>query len=105
MLLSDIQENDSVMHIHGSILFQILSPFRLLQNILIFYFSPCLEMWARRRDKHFSLPQRLPAFDCYIAVPSTGISYLSHVFLSTNLGGRYYCSHSSDEEAGETGER
>ena len=30
---------------------------------------------------------------------------MSHVFLSTNLGGRCYCPHSSDEEAVETGER
>ena len=33
VLVSDVQESDSVIYIHVSILFQILFPFRLLQNI------------------------------------------------------------------------
>ena len=33
VLVSGIQQSDSVIHIHASILFQILFPFRLLQNI------------------------------------------------------------------------
>ena len=33
MLVSGIQQSDSVIHIHVSILFQILFPFRLLQSI------------------------------------------------------------------------
>ena len=33
VLVSGVQQSDSVMHIHVSILFQILFPFRLLQNI------------------------------------------------------------------------
>ena len=33
MLVSGVQQSDSVIHIHVSILFQILYPFRLLQNI------------------------------------------------------------------------
>ena len=33
MLVSDVQQSDSVIHIHVSTLFQILFPFRLLQNI------------------------------------------------------------------------
>ena len=33
MLVSGVQESDSVIHVHVSILFQILFPFRLLHNI------------------------------------------------------------------------
>ena len=33
VLVSGVQQSDSVMHIHISILFQILFPFTLLQNI------------------------------------------------------------------------
>ena len=33
VLVSAVQQSDSVIHIHVSILFQILFPFRLLQNI------------------------------------------------------------------------
>ena len=33
VLVSGVQQSDSVIHIHASILFQILFPFRLLQNI------------------------------------------------------------------------
>ena len=33
VLISGIQQSDSVIHIHVSILFQILFPFRLLHNI------------------------------------------------------------------------
>ena len=32
IIVSDVQQNDSVIHTHVSILFQILFPFRLLQN-------------------------------------------------------------------------
>ena len=33
VLVSGVQQSDSVIHIHVSILFQILFPFRLLHNI------------------------------------------------------------------------
>ena len=33
VLVAGVQQSDSVIHIHVSILFQILFPFRLLQNI------------------------------------------------------------------------
>ena len=33
MLVSGLQQSDSVIHLHVAILFQIFSPFRLLQNI------------------------------------------------------------------------
>ena len=33
MLVSDVQQCDSVIHIHASVLFQVLSPYRLLENI------------------------------------------------------------------------
>ena len=33
VLVSGVQYSDSVIHIHGSILFQILFPYRLLQSI------------------------------------------------------------------------
>ena len=33
VLVSDIQQSDSVIHVHVSILFQVLFPFRLLQSI------------------------------------------------------------------------
>ena len=33
MLVSGVQQSDSVIHIHMSILFQVLFPFRLLKNI------------------------------------------------------------------------
>ena len=45
VLVSGVQQSDSVIHIHVSILFQILFPFRLLQNIeqsrslLVIYFK------------------------------------------------------------------
>ena len=45
MLVSGVQQSDSVQHIHVSILFQILFPFRLLQNIeqssLCYTVGPC----------------------------------------------------------------
>ena len=45
VLTSDVQESDSVMHTHVSMLFQILFPFRLLQNIeqspLRYMVGPC----------------------------------------------------------------
>ena len=45
VLASGIQESDSVIHTHISILFQILFPFRLLQNIeqssLCYTGGPC----------------------------------------------------------------
>ena len=45
VLTSDVQESDSVMHIHVSMVFQILFPFRLLQNIelcsLCYIVGPC----------------------------------------------------------------
>ena len=48
MLVSGLQSGDSVIHIHVSVLFQILVPFRLLHNIeqsslcieFIFFFGP-----------------------------------------------------------------
>ena len=46
VLFSGVQENDSVIHIYTSILFQILSPIRLLHNIeqssLCYTVGPCL---------------------------------------------------------------
>ena len=45
MLASGIQQSDSVIHIHVSILFQIIFPIRLLQNIeqssLCYTVGPC----------------------------------------------------------------
>ena len=45
VLASGEQQSDSVIHIHVSILFQILSPFRLLENIeqcsLCYTVGPC----------------------------------------------------------------
>ena len=38
LFVSNIWQSDSVIHIHVSILFQILFPFRLLQNMFIFFF-------------------------------------------------------------------
>ena len=46
VLVSGVQQSDSVMHIRVAILFQILFPFRLLQNIdqssLYYAVGPCL---------------------------------------------------------------
>ena len=45
MIVSGVQQSDSVIHIHVSILFQILFPFRLLHNIeqssLCYTVGPC----------------------------------------------------------------
>ena len=45
VLVSGVQQSDSVLHIHVSILFQIPFPFRLLQNIeqssLCYTVGPC----------------------------------------------------------------
>ena len=45
VLVSGVQQSDSVIHIHVSILFRILFPFRLLQNIepssLSYTVGPC----------------------------------------------------------------
>ena len=45
VLVSGVQQSDSVIHIHVSILFQILFPFRLLENIeqssLCYSVGPC----------------------------------------------------------------
>ena len=45
MLVSGVQQSDSVIHIYVPILFQILFPFRLLQNIeqssLCYTVGPC----------------------------------------------------------------
>ena len=45
MTVSGIQQSDSVIHIHVSILFQIIFPFRLLHNIkqssLYYAVGPC----------------------------------------------------------------
>ena len=45
VLVSGVQQSDSIIHIHVSILFQILFPFRLLQNIkqssLCYTVGPC----------------------------------------------------------------
>ena len=45
VLVSGVQQSDSVIHIHVSILFQILFPFRLLQNTkqrpLCYTVGPC----------------------------------------------------------------
>ena len=45
VLISNIQQSDSVIHVHASVLFQILFPVRLLQNIeqssLCYTIGPC----------------------------------------------------------------
>ena len=45
VLVSGVQQSDSIIHIHVSILFQILFPFRLLHNIewssLCYTVGPC----------------------------------------------------------------
>ena len=45
VLVSGVQQSDSVIHIHVSFLFQVLFPFRLLQNIeqssLCYTVGPC----------------------------------------------------------------
>ena len=45
LLVAGVQQSDSVIHIHISILFQVLFPFRLLQNIeqssLCYTVGPC----------------------------------------------------------------
>ena len=45
MLVSGVQQSDSVLHVHVSILFQIIFPFRLLHNIdyrsLCYTVGPC----------------------------------------------------------------
>ena len=45
LLVSDVKQTDSVIHMHVSILFQINFPFRLLQNIkqhsLCYTVGPC----------------------------------------------------------------
>ena len=45
LLVSGVQQSDTVIHIHVSILFQILFPFRLLQSIeqssLCYTVGPC----------------------------------------------------------------
>ena len=45
VLVSGVQQSDSVIHIHVSILFQILFPFRLLQSVeqssLCYTVGPC----------------------------------------------------------------
>ena len=52
MLVSGVQQSDSVLHIHVSILFQIPSPVRLLQNIeqnsFCYTVGPC---WLSRLFK------------------------------------------------------
>ena len=65
VIVSGVQQSDSVMHIHVSILFQILFPFRLLHNIeqsfLCYTVGPC---WLsilniatiRSIDQSFSFP-------------------------------------------------
>ena len=49
VLVSGVQQSDSVIHIHISILFQILFPFRLLQNIeqssLCYAVGPCYNFY------------------------------------------------------------
>ena len=45
MIVSCVQQSDSVIHIHVSVIFRILFPFRLLQNIeqspLCYIVEPC----------------------------------------------------------------
>ena len=45
MIVSGVQQSDSIIHIHVSILFQILFPFRLLRDIeqrpLCYTVGPC----------------------------------------------------------------
>ena len=71
MLVSDVQQSDSVIHIHVSILFQILFPFRLLQNTeqssLCYTVGPCrlsilniVVCTCQSQSPNLSLPQLSP---------------------------------------------
>ena len=71
MLVSGVQQSDSVIHIHVSILFQILVPFRLLQSIeqmsLCCTVGPCwlsilniTECTSQSQTPNLSPPPTLP---------------------------------------------
>ena len=59
MLVSGVQQSDSVIHIHVSILFQILFPFRLLHNIeqssLCYTAGPCWLSIFLKIDLYWSI--------------------------------------------------
>ena len=49
VLVSGVQQSDSVIHIRVTILFQIPFPFRLLQSIVLYSRSTCTR-WAREKE-------------------------------------------------------
>ena len=55
MLVSDVQLSDSV--IHASIVFQILFPFRLLQNIVDFHITKYVSVEPNEIFDNFDLPK------------------------------------------------
>ena len=63
MLVSGVQQSDSVIHIHVAILFQILFPFRLLHNIeqssLCYTVGPCLLIHFKYSSVYMSIPNFL----------------------------------------------
>ena len=71
VLVSGVQQSDSVIHIHISILLQVLFPFRLLLNIeqssLCYAVSPCwlsilsiVVCLCQSQTTNLSLPQPFP---------------------------------------------
>ena len=63
MLVSVVQQSDSVIHIHVSILFKILYPIRLLQNVeqssLCYIVGPLSVIHFKYRSVYLSLPNSL----------------------------------------------
>ena len=55
VLVSGVQQSDSVIHIHVSIIFQILLPFRLLQNIEL-YRRSLLVIYFKYSSVYMSVP-------------------------------------------------
>ena len=59
VLVSGVQQSDSVIHIHVSILFQILFPFRLLQNMeqsSLCYTVSLLVIYFKYSSVYMSIP-------------------------------------------------
>ena len=64
MLLSGVQQSDSVMHIHVSILFQIIFPFRLLWSIEQSSLTQQVSCWLS--ILYFYLFKKCLEYDCFI---------------------------------------